>query len=223
MFLQALAWSMCHSNSSGSWTRLRNSLAITGHLGPSFEWIWCTMCLKSSNLDQSIILCLKRTLLQLFSTELGTFLYQPALGTLWVFHTTFWRNPWHENPSGIIITGNIQTYWQHQTDLKLVGQGHPVLKNMSSSIGMMTFPIDDIWWHSQYFWEKNQNGNQTTNQEISWNHKTFPYIPRTSPNYYRLPFATDQPHSWHLSTASSFKTRKQLSRSGGTLASHIHG
>ena len=41
------------------------------------------------------------------------------------------------------------------------------LKNMSSSIGMTEKYTSESqlgWWHSQYFWENNPNGNQTTNQ-----------------------------------------------------------
>ena len=51
-------------------------------------------------------------------------------------------------PTGGFCGGLIATW--------LVGQGHPVLKNMTSSFGMMNA--------TQYEWENKIDGNQTTNQ-----------------------------------------------------------
>ena len=81
-----------------------------------------------------------------FSYGFSMVLVRFSYGFSWVFiYCNIYRN--------ILQLLDVPWSWWH---IWLVGQGHPVLKNMSSSIGMMT--------ETQYFWENSKNGNQTTNQ-----------------------------------------------------------
>ena len=84
-----------------------------------------------------------------FSYGFSMVLVRFSYGFSWVFiYCNIYRN--------ILQLLDVPWSWWH---IWLVGQGHPVLKNMSSSIGMMT--------ETQYFWENSKNGNQTTNQTIN--------------------------------------------------------
>ena len=67
----------------------------------------------------------------------------------------------------------------------LVGQGHPVLKNMSSSMGMIR--------NSQLIWENKIDGNQTTNQiMVDRSHHEESYRFPASPRGWTL-FGTPSP------------------------------
>ena len=61
--------------------------------------------------------------------------------------------------SGHPITKNTLVKIDHRVYIWLVGGWFTPLKNMSSSIGMMTFPTE---------WENKIHGNQTTNQNSKW-------------------------------------------------------